>query len=218
MTESSDGERAADEGSDASEDDAERPIVGPRFVVGTTSIDDLDAFLRTVRSIRETTGTVVQVFDARYVVSTTHLERAVARAERAVERGEEVARDRAVETLLYAAGRRQIDDALEMGVDEGETPAIAVVYAPANNDANRIGKTANDGRDGDIEAAIDRVRALFVDATVCKPGGSVDRLAERTDTDRVRSFYDVTDRELAATDGTLTDVIEERVALLDVEK
>ena len=35
---------------------------------------------------------------------------------------------------------------------------------------------------------------------------------------RVREFYGVTDRELAATNGDLADVVRERAALLDVEK
>jgi KEOPS complex subunit Cgi121 len=34
----------------------------------------------------------------------------------------------------------------------------------------------------------------------------------------VRAFFDVTDRELAATDGDLADLVHERVALLDVRK
>ncbi|MFC6615400.1 KEOPS complex subunit Cgi121 [Halopenitus salinus] len=192
----------------------------PRFLVGTTSIDDLDAFLGRVRSIRRETGAVVQVVDARYVVSTTQLERAVARAERAFERGEEVARDHAVETLLYAAGRRQIDDALEMGVDEGETPAIGIAYA--SSEERNEGSSAADGVD--VEVALDRLADLFADGAALDPDdsaaptGSRERVAERTDEDRVRAFYDVSDRELAATDGTLADVIEERVALLDVEK
>jgi KEOPS complex subunit Cgi121 len=38
------------------------------------------------------------------------------------------------------------------------------------------------------------------------------------DPDRVRSFFGIDDRELAAADGTLADLVLERVALLDVEK
>ncbi|WP_096390543.1 KEOPS complex subunit Cgi121 [Halopenitus persicus] len=184
----------------------DRPV--PHLIAGDLVIEDLDAFLETVRTLREETGAVIQVVDARYVVSRTHLDRAVARAERAIDRDEAVASDRAVEVLLYAAGRRQIDEALEMGVDEGETTAIAVVYLP-NAAPRRVSK------------ALDRLERRFDAATVHPPDdrqGFETWLAAVTDPERVRSFHDVTDAELEATLGTLADVVEERVALLDVEK
>ncbi|MGZ0747044.1 KEOPS complex subunit Cgi121 [Haloparvum sp. AD34] len=176
------------------------PDVDVRIVEGVAHVDDLDEFLATVDEIRAETGAVVQLFDARYVVSREHLTRAVALAERAAARDEAVARDRAVEVLLYAAGRRQIDRALEMGVSEGEVPTVAVAYA--------AGSGVDAGGEADIETAVDRLRDLLEPAdTLCE----VDR-------ERVMDFFDVTDAELTATTGTLTDVVLERVALLDVEK
>ncbi|MFB6235172.1 MAG: KEOPS complex subunit Cgi121 [Halopenitus sp.] len=174
------------------------PDADVRLVEGVADVDDLDEFLATVDEIRSETGAVVQLFDARYVVSREHLTRAVALAERAAGRDETVARDRAVEVLLYAAGRRQIDRALEMGVSEGEVPAVAVAYAPASDaDATT-----------DVDAAADRVADLLT------PAETLDDL----DRGRVMDFFDVTEAELTATTGTLTDVVLERVALLDVEK
>lgn len=174
------------------------PDVDVRLVEGVAHVDDLDEFLATVDDIRAETGAVVQLLDARYVVSREHLTRAVGLAERAAARDETVARDRAVEMLLYAAGRRQIDRALEMGVSEGEVPAVAVVYAPAS-DADAT---------ADVDAAVDRLHDVLAPADTL---GDFDR-------ERVMDFFDVTDAELTATTGTLTDVVLERVALLDVEK
>ena len=162
-----------------------------KLVEGVARVDDLEEFLSVVDRIGEETGTIVQVFDARYVVSREHLERAVELAERARDRGEEIARDPAVEILLYAAGRRQIDRALEMGIEEGETPAVAVVVG-----------------DGDESAATEALGSLFADAETL---GEYDEA-------RVREFFDVSTAELAAVDGGLADVVLERVALLDVEK
>jgi len=161
-----------------------------RTVEGIARIDDLDAFLAEIGTIRSETGATVQVFDAGLVVSRVHLERAVELADRARDRDEAVARDRAVEWLLYAAGRRQIDRALTMGVSEGETPAVGVV----------------DG--GDEAAAADRLEALLEPASTLG----------RTDEGRVRGFFGISERELDATAGDLADVVLERVALLDVEK
>lgn len=161
-----------------------------KFVEGVAAVEAVDAFVAEMADVAAETGATVQVFDARYVVSGRHLRRAVELADRAIERGENVARDRAVEMLLYAAGRRQIDDALTMGVSEGETPVVAVV----------------DG--GDEAAATARLRERFTERPTLG----------RYDDERVREFFDVTDAELAAADGDLEALVCERVALLNVEK
>ncbi|WP_280535299.1 KEOPS complex subunit Cgi121 [Halopenitus sp. POP-27] len=203
----------------------------PHLLAGDLAIDDLDAFLGTVRTIREETNTVIQVVDARYVVSRTHLDRAVARAERAIDRDAAVASDPAVEVLLYAAGRRQIDEALGMGVAEGSMPAIAIVYDSSSptpgdeddrqNETARRGTPPRETTPEAVSAALDRLEERFDDATRHPPGERTaveSWLEDVTDPGRVRSFHDVTETELAATSGTLRDLIEERVALLDVEK
>lgn len=166
-----------------------------KLIEGYADVDDLDAFLDRLNAIAADHGVTVQAFDARYVVGRTHLEHAVELADRAIAREENVAHDREVEILLYAAGRRQIDDALTMGVSEGRTPVVVLV--------------SDDGGDGAAEAAA----AAAVDDLV-DPGAT---LAE-ADAELVRSFFDVTAAELDAVDGDLADLVVERVALLDVEK
>jgi len=161
-----------------------------RVVEGTATVEDVDAFVSGLEGIGEDHGATVQAFDARYVVDREHVERAVELADRAAERGEAIARDRAVEILLYAAGRRQINRALEMGVSAGEVPLIVVV----------------DG--GDEAGAADAVREVLA------PGETLGEY----DRGRVLEFFDVTEAELAATSGTLADLVRERVALLTVEK
>ncbi len=161
-----------------------------RLVEGTATIDDVDAFLGRLDDIADGHDATVQAFDARYVVDRAHLERALALADRAIDRGEAIARDRAVEILLYAAGRRQINRALEMGVSAGECPVVVLV----------------DGGDGAGAAAA--VRDLLDPAETL---GAYDR-------ERVMDFFDVTDTELGATSGTLADLVRERVALLTVER
>jgi KEOPS complex subunit Cgi121 len=163
------------------------------FVEGTATVEDIDAFLAQVDEISEETGTTVQVFDARYVVDREHIERAVDLAGRARERGEDIARDPAVEILLYAAGRRQIDRALTMGVSEGDCPVVGVTVG------------------GDEAAVADAADTL---GDLLDPAETLGAFDET----RIREFFDVTDRELDATAGTLEDIIHERVALLVVER
>jgi len=162
-----------------------------RIVEGVLTISDLDAFVSRLGEIGEAHGVTIQAFDAHYIVDRAHLEKAVELADRAFERGENIADDRAVEILLYAAGRRQINRALELGVDTGECPAVIVVES------------------GDEAAAANAVRAL-------DGYESAETLGEY-DPARVREWFDVGAAELGTGAG-LSDVVRERVALLVVEK
>jgi KEOPS complex subunit Cgi121 len=161
-----------------------------KLVEGVADVADLDAFVEAMTEVGDRHGATVQAFDARYVVDRSHLERAVELADRAIERGEAIARDRAVEILLYAAGRRQISRAFTMGLSTGRTPAVVLV----------------DG--GDEDAAAEDVRDLL------EPAKTLGAFDER----RVREFFEVTEAELDAVDGDLSDLVCERVALLVVEK
>ncbi|ELY65256.1 KEOPS complex subunit Cgi121 [Natrinema versiforme] len=163
-------------------------------------IDDLDAFVADLGPIGDRHGVTIQAFDARYVADRAHLERAVEFAARAIERGENVARDRAVEILLYAAGRRQIDRALEMGVGEGETRAVVLVDGSGNSDVDADGAAALDEIEG-LEAFDKRASTL-----------------ERQDSETLCDFFEITDTERAATVASLSALVRERVALLEVEK
>jgi KEOPS complex subunit Cgi121 len=163
-----------------------------RLVGGVASVDDVDAFVAALGSIGDEHGAAVQAFDADYVADREHLASAVAHANRAFERGENVASERAVEILLYAAGRRQIRRALAMGVDQGDGEVVVVV----------------DG--GDEAAAADAVADLLVESRPTLDDGG--------DEATLREFFDVSEAELTAAAGDLAGVVRERVALLDVEK
>lgn len=169
-------------------------------LTGTERITELDDTLAAVEAIAAETDCTVQGFDARYVADETHLRRALTLADRAFDRGENVARDRAVEILLYAAGRRQITDALKLGVSAGENRVVALVDA---------GDDVTDGGDAEADAAA-AVRSDVLDTTEPTLGDY--------DPDRVRAYFDIDDAELAVVDGDLEALVCERVALLVVEK
>jgi KEOPS complex subunit Cgi121 len=158
--------------------------------IGGERFPDVGAFVDALDAVGEERDVTVQAFDARYVVSRRHLERAVELADRERARGEGIVRDRGVEILLYAAGRRQIDRALAMGVGEGETPAVILV----------------DG--SETAPAVEELREFV---------GPAETLGDY-DEGRVREFFDVTDRELSATAADLEALVLERVALLVVER
>ena len=165
-----------------------------KTVTAATTIDDLDDFLAEIDAISEATGAAIQCVDADYVAGDRHLRRAVELAARARERGTAVAREPAVEILLYAAGRRQINQALEMGVSEGKAGVVAVVSG------------------GDEAIAEQRMRELL------GASDSGDDSIPLGDADTIKTFFDIGDAETAVVDGDLEAIVLERVALLDVEK
>ena len=170
------------------------------LIEGSLRIDDLDAFLGRLDAIGSDHGVAVQAFDARYIAGRDHLQRACELADRARDRGEAIARDPAVEILLYAAGRRQIERAFEMGVSPGHQPAIVVCHA--------VG-------DGEDDTERERAACELVEAMEClEPAETVGE----SDPDRVAAFFDISNAERAATDATLSDLVLERVAMLVVEK
>lgn len=166
-----------------------RVFVGVDGPAGASAFPDVDSFLDRLEGIGTEHGVAIQALDARYVAGPAHVELALDLARRAHERGDAIADDPAVEILLYAAGRRQINRALEMGIDEGVSPIVVAI-------------------DGDAGAAVEAVR------TVVEPADAFDA-AEPA---RIRSFFGIGDTELAATDASLEDLVCERVALLVVEK
>ncbi|EMA60254.1 KEOPS complex subunit Cgi121 [Halorubrum lipolyticum] len=178
-----------------------------RLVAGTVAIDDLDAFLATLDEVAAETGAVVQAFDADLIVSAAHLCEATRLAARAIARDEAVARDPGVEVMLYAAGSRQIDRAFALGVSEGEQRTVVLV-------ADFGAVPGADRPAADLDAAAASVEDLLEPAT----GASAEGFDPSCDAERVREFYEVGDREMAATAGGLADIVRERVALLDVEK
>jgi KEOPS complex subunit Cgi121 len=182
-----------------------------RVVAGRADVADVDDFVAWLQAVGEDHACAVQAFDARYVADRAHLAAAVEHATRAMERGENVARERAVEILLYAAGRRQIDQAVEMGVPAGEAvPLVVAVDADVRTD-REAGETDGESTASAAEAAVVEVLTDRIVETDAVLGGS-------RDDERLREFFEITDREMTAAATDLEGLVRERVALLDVEK
>lgn len=159
-------------------------------VVGSVRIEDVEETLDELRKLGDRHDSVVQAIDARYVAGQQHLATATELARRARNRGEDIADDPALEILLYVAGTRQIDSALEIGLSP-ETYTAAIVI------------------DGGAEtAAANAVReSLIEDPADLQP----DRSA-------LMEWFDITETELGATGAPLEAVVCERVALLTIDR
>lgn len=131
----------------------------------------------------------VQLLDARFVCGRDHLVSAVEHAERAMREGTNAARSLPVEFLLYAAGERQIADALaKMGIRRDTTEFAVVLFG------------------GDPESVL-RGLGLTRDDAVLAPSRQ-----------KLRAFG-LTDAELDSVpeDGQ-ADLVFERVAMVDLLK
>jgi len=177
------------------------------LVEGAGRIEDVDRLIERLGEIGREQGCVVAAFDGRYLTGREHLAQATVLADRAFERGENVANARAIEVLLYAAGRRQIDQALEVGVSAGEGPIVVAI--DRKSDRRNGGKSGGDDREQEAAAAVER--ALAPDFERREVLGEFDEAL-------VRDCFEIPERELRATDAGLAELVGERVALLDVEK
>ncbi len=158
---------------------------------GIAAISSVPAFIEQLTEIGAEYGCVVQAFDPAYVAGMDHLRVAVDRAERAESRDDMIADELAVEILCYAAGRRQINQALEMGVTAGSQPVIVVISGAREAAA----KTA--------------IAELVREQSV---------LDAHRDEAQIMSFFGITDEERSVSSASLEALVIERVSLLVIEK
>lgn len=161
------------------------------IVEGIAEIDAVPAFIEQLSEIGAEYGCVVQAFDPAYVAGREHLCVAVERAKRAESRDDMIADELGVEILCYAAGRRQINQALEMGVSTGTQPVVVVVVG----DRSLTAKSA--------------ITELIQEEPV---------LEAQRDEERIMSYFDITAEERAVSSASLEALVIERVSLLVVEK
>ena len=91
-------------------------IVGAR---GT--IKNIDSFVEQLLLFSKKENLVIQVFDATAIYGKAHLISATTHAQRAFKQGTNASNSLALEILLYAAGERQIQKAIQkIGVKKGE--------------------------------------------------------------------------------------------------
>jgi len=192
-----------------------------RVIAGEASIDDVDATLGRLRETADDYGVVAQAFDARCVAGRPHLALATRCALRACVHGDLIADELAIEILCYAAGRRQIGEALALGLSTGTAPVAVVVVAP-ERDPGTVQVPSSQSEppmaeptpdEGAAAAAIADRLGLPID-----PKRAAHLLRSTTDAERLRRKFDIADAEREATDAPLPALVRERTALLPVSK
>lgn len=157
-------------------------------------IDSVPDLLEKVNTIAKDIGIEVQLLDAAKVCGKEHLEVASMKAVRAFEEGRNHANSRPVEVLLYASAKRQITEAMEfMGIHEGDMEVAVVIFGAAGKEVpddliQKMGLEADDS----VLRGSDKVLTAF--------GIDHERMREKIPPEK------------------MTDLVLEKVALLDIEK
>lgn len=160
-------------------------------VVGARgSIGPVRPFIERLREAAGELGLEAQAFDADLVFGEEHLLAAWEHAERAFARGTNVASDRMVEVLLFAAGERQIGTALEkLGLKEGQD-RVALLVVGEGDPGRLVQKLGLEREDSLLERRIEMLPAF----------GITEEEMETVDDDRV------------------FDLVLERVALAELRR
>ncbi|MFA4935804.1 MAG: KEOPS complex subunit Cgi121 [Candidatus Methanoperedens sp.] len=91
-----------------------------QILQGTIFIEDKEKFLQKLNKISKDKGIVLQAIDADKLAGEEHIRFAVKKAMNSFKAGRNIANDLAKEIMLYAAGTRQINRSMKLGVHNGE--------------------------------------------------------------------------------------------------
>ena len=178
-----------------------------KIIAGKVRISDVDEFLASLKHIAQEYAVTIQAMDAELIAGGEHIMSAVKKAIRATERKRNITSDLGLEILLYAAGRRQIERALGMGVSKGEKKAAIVI----------VDASARAQREKKLETVAEEVKRKI--GIQEEPISELESEYEGNKKDKIMKFFDITEAELKAVgELKLKMLVLERVAMLDVLK
>jgi KEOPS complex subunit Cgi121 len=191
--------------------DSEEHGLNSKIIAGKGSISNVDDFLSSLKIIARKYAVTIQAMDAELIAGSEHIISAVKKAIRATERKRNITSDLGLEILLYAAGRRQIERALAMGVSvsEGENEKrVAIVIVDASPRAQR---------ERDLEVVAEEVKRKL--GLQEEPISELALEYKGDKKEGIKKFFDITEAELKAVgEPKLKMLVLERVAMLDVLK
>jgi KEOPS complex subunit Cgi121 len=160
-----------------------------QILEGKVSIDNVEAFLQMLNKISIEKNLTLQALDADKIAGEEHIRFAVEKAINSFRTGTAIANNLSKEIMLYAAGTRQINRAVKLGIHKGENNIVLVAV-------------------GDAElSGFDEMRP--------EPVLAYDRSKKET----LMKAFGITNEELEAVgEEKLPELVMERVALVDVVK
>ncbi|MGZ8880306.1 MAG: KEOPS complex subunit Cgi121 [Halobacteriota archaeon] len=97
------------------------------ILAGKATIESVEAFLHDIDAIARSNNATIQAVDASKVADMQHVEDAVRQALRSFADGRNIATNPGVEILLHLSACRQIQKALNLGVQKGEMDVLFVI-------------------------------------------------------------------------------------------
>ena len=185
------------------------PVIGGQYsfrlrcIAGKVCISDVDDFIAILKAIARRYSVAIQAMDAELIAGEAHIKSAVQKAVRAIRQGNSITSDLSMEMLLYAAGRRQIERALAMGVSPGDNKKIVIVIVDIDNNK-------------DLDAIAEELKQRV--GLEEQPMEELELETEEKRNKLIR-FFNITDAEIEAVgERKLKMLVLERVALLEVYK
>ena len=167
-----------------------------QIISGTINITDLPEFLKQLADIGQRHNITVQAVNADLLTGSRHLMFAVEKAIRSFGLGRNIANNLGMEIMLYAAGTRQIERGLNLGVKKGKN-RIALVL---------VGENGTDEGLVRVEGLLDTVDHTALDYSDAMKA-------------EILEFFNITPDELDAVgEENIPELVLERVALVDVTK
>jgi KEOPS complex subunit Cgi121 len=157
-------------------------------------VDDQLRILEQLRAIADRSGVHIVVFNAEHMAGTAHVAAALAHAQRSFYEESPIANSFEMEALLYAAGSRQVVDAVHFGIHHGENAGYICCCPPDT---------------GAREALCDVVQIVEEDWETI----------DETKKKHLMNLFGITREELETVgEGRLRELVCERVALLAVNR
>ena len=188
-----------------------------KLIAGKVRVSNVDDFLAVLKTIAHKYDVTIQAMNAELIAGEEHIKSAVKKALRAVGRNRNITNDLGLEILLYAAGRRQIERALAMGVSKSEdenakTVAIVIVDTHTYTSASR-------GKDLDMVAEEVKRETMMVEEPVQELELGLELEHNEDKKEQLKRFFEISEDELKAVgESKLKQLVLERVAMLDVLK
>ncbi len=164
-----------------------------RLIFGRPKIKERPELISALKALSTHHGCAVQVLDADRIVSIRHILFASEKALQAFDEGRNVAKDLGVEILRYAAGERQIERAMSIGLSKATERIVLVIIPRSSN------------------GSCSRPDSLELSSIVEDDG-----LGCSFKPERVKEAFNISEEEIRAVgESRIPDLVLERVALVD---
>jgi KEOPS complex subunit Cgi121 len=167
------------------------------ILAGKATIESVEAFLHDIDAIARSNNATIQAVDASKVADMQHVEDAVRQALRSFADGRNIATNPGVEILLHLSACRQIQKALNLGLQKGEMDVLFVIVG--------------------TRKAIERSAQQLNQLMVVDPRVIDYREAKR---ETLMQTFNITEEEVRAVGGShrIPELVRERLTLFNAYK